>query len=331
MHVIRSQNANFSSESQAEDTQPEQQNEQSYQDTTETESDVYSNSSEWTVEWHEQGDASQGWRILKKMLKRSSGDRPQFTEAVKADFLVPIDRVIGLGPEWYRSALYMEQLRPLDRFVDDNIKPSSKVKEFNKEFPLSPKLFKRWKDVVMIFPTIDYVRSKTSHPLSVSALELLVLARMVAIGILEVTYKRSPYQAGFFLVKKQGKKVRPITNYSHLSKYVEAAKFNLPNVFQVIEKMRWQGRILFFVKIDIKQAFYNIPLHRLSKYVTMFVWGVIRFQYPVLPFGMSLSPFVPKMFLNAICKFCRQYIQWAHGHMDDMILADSDQANSGLW
>ena len=88
--------------------------------------------------------------------------------------------------------------------------------------------------------------------------------------------------------------------------------------------MRWQDRRIFFVKIDIKQAFYNIPLHILSNYVTKFVWGGIRFQYLVLSFGVSLLPFICKMFLNAMCKFCRQYVHWAHGHMDDMILADPD-------
>ena len=41
-------------------------------------------------------------------------------------------------------------------------------------------------------------------------------------------------------------------------------RFNLLNVFQIIERMRWHDNRLFFVKIDIKQAFYNIPLHRLS-------------------------------------------------------------------
>ena len=43
-----------------------------------------------------------------------------------------------------------------------------------------------------------------------------------------------------------------------------------------------------------------------------------------LPFGMSLSPLVCRMFLNAMARFFKQYIQWAHGQMDDMILADPD-------
>ena len=69
-------------------------------------------------------------------------------------------------------------------------------------------------------------------------------------------------------MKKSGKKVRPITNYKSLSEHVAAPRFNLPNVFQIIERMRWHDKRLFFVKIDIKQAFYNIPLHKLSKYVS---------------------------------------------------------------
>ena len=122
-------------------------------------------------------------------------------------------------------------------------------------------------------------------------LELLVIARMMKKGIIERTEKRSSYQAHFFLLKKADKNVRPITNYKLLSEHVPAPRLNLPNVFQIIRRMRWHDERLYFVKIYIKQAFYNIPLHLFSKYVTQFIWAGMRFQYLVLPLGMSASPY----------------------------------------
>ena len=176
-----SQNASSSSEPAVEETNPRQ--EQAQESAT---SDSYStNTTEWTWKEHEQDDGSHGWWTLRKVLKQSSGDRPQLREAEKADFLVPIDRVMWMGPELYRTVLDMKQLKTLHKFVYEYTEPSSTVREFNKEFPLSTKLFKRWKHGVTLFLVeTNYVRTKTSHAKSVSALELLVLARMVAVSYL---------------------------------------------------------------------------------------------------------------------------------------------------
>ena len=73
---------------------------------------------------------------------------------------------------------------------------------------------------------------------------------------------------------------------------------------------------------------YNIPLHRFSRYVTQFICAGMRFQYLVLPFGMSVSAYICQMFLNAMARVCRNYVMWAH--VDYMILADPDPAKLRL-
>ena len=36
------------------------------------------------------------------------------------------------------------------------------------------------------------------------------------------------------------------------------------------------------------------------------------------------------MFLNATCKFCRNYVHWAHGHIGHIILTDPDTSKLSL-
>ena len=75
-----------------------------------------------------------------------------------------------------------------------------------------------------MFPKTDFAIISGFAPKSVSEPELLVVARMIAVGILDVTDKRSPYQANFFLIKKAVKKVRLIANNYLLREFIYAIR-----------------------------------------------------------------------------------------------------------
>jgi uncharacterized protein (UPF0128 family) len=45
----------------------------------------------------------------------------------------------------------------------------------------------------------------------------------------------------------------------------------MPNLFQIVDKKKWPPG-LFFCKLDLKNAFFNIPLHPKSQHVTTFMY-----------------------------------------------------------
>jgi hypothetical protein len=72
--------------------------------------------------------------------------------------------------------------------------------------------------------------------------------------------KRCQYKAKFFTVPKPGKKVRPVFDYSLLNPHIQPPKFLLPNLFQLVNRDTWPKN-KYYVKLDIKQCFFNIPIH----------------------------------------------------------------------
>ena len=161
--------------------------------------------------------------------------------------------------------------------------------------------------------------SKPSSPIECAQLDEMKRAKI----IYEVE-RPTQYCASFFLVAKPSRKTRPITNYKALSKKMDPPKFYLPSLYQLVENLEWSGK-LHYLSLDLRQAFYNIPLHKASQFVTCFRAGGRFWQYNVLPFGLGLAPFVCQTFTQAICDFAlREGIQIAKGHIDDMLFADQN-------
>ncbi len=123
----------------------------------------------------------------------------------------------------------------------------------------------------------------------------------------------------FFLVGKENStKVRPIFNYSHLTKKVKTPHFVLPSLFQLIKRKPWNRNL------DFASAFFNIPLKEGSKHITTFKYAGSYYVLNRLPMGLSLAPYVMQRFLNAILKSIRHSVEHSWGHIDDMLLAHRD-------
>jgi len=88
-------------------------------------------------------------------------------------------------------------------------------------------------------------------------------------------------------------------------------------------KFFWKWSVVPNVLLDLRAAFYNIPLKQSSRYVTTFVYNSVRYQMTKLPMGLSISPFVMQRFTNAIINKYRQSCTFAWAHIDDMLFAHS--------
>ncbi|RNA03287.1 Transposon Ty3-I Gag-Pol poly [Brachionus plicatilis] len=136
---------------------------------------------------------------------------------------------------------------------------------------------------------------------------------------------RSPDFGTFFLVRKPSSKIHPIADFSALTTCIEAPKFCLKSLYQVATDTQWP-RHLWYVKIDFKQAFFNIDLHPNLKFVTTFGYGGKFYQFNRLPFGFSLAPYFQQTLLNAVLTFIRKYTRFTYGHLDDLLIAHRDRA-----
>ena len=81
----------------------------------------------------------------------------------------------------------------------------------------------------------------------------------------------------------------------------------------------------WYIKIDLKNAFYNILIHSKSRYLTTFEYRGFYYNFKYLPFGLSISPFFMQMIANYIADEFRKFGIYSWIHVDDLIGGHCDK------
>lgn len=137
--------------------------------------------------------------------------------------------------------------------------------------------------------------------------------------------KNAQYVGTIFIIKKGSKSERPVFNYSKLSPHLEKLNFVLPSIFQLVRKYDWSPN-MWYGKIDIKQAFFNISIHEKFKPVTFITYHDKYYEVNYLPMGIGVAPFIRQQFINCKLSDIRKTVKFAWGHIDDRIIGDEDYA-----
>jgi hypothetical protein len=200
--------------------------------------------------------------------------------------------------------------------------PSNNITTLNSVFPLPGHLFKKWKDGVRLWPTkaISIMPYCGRHE---SEATDTIVKRFLEAGIISHT-RKGPFRSNIFLVSKNENKVRPVIDYSHLTEFLPCPRMVLSNLSQLVTRKSWKPN-LWYVKLDFKNAFFNINIHEKSKHITTFLYKKCYFKFNVLPFGFSIAPHVMQAHLNCILNYIRQFTEYSWGHIDDIVLAHEDR------
>ncbi len=106
--------------------------------------------------------------------------------------------------------------------------------------------------------------------------------------------------------------------YIHL---LRPPKYYLPTIHQVMQRQVFPFQKPFYVKLDLKNAFFNLPIHPKSRYITTFHYGEESFRFCKMPFGLSLAPYVQQMMSVPIATIFRCF----GIRVDDLIAAHEDK------
>jgi hypothetical protein len=93
---------------------------------------------------------------------------------------------------------------------------------------------------------------------------------------------------------------------------------NLAVVPQVVSRGDW----LF--STDLEDAYFHIPMHASSRPYLCFRWRGKTYTMNVLPFGLSLAPFVFTKLLRQVINFCRAHNVSVVAYLDDFLWADKE-------
>lgn len=148
--------------------------------------------------------------------------------------------------------------------------------------------------------------------------EIKALKNKGAIRIVPPGQCQAGFYSRYFLVPKKGGGLRPILDLRALNKYLRIYKFRMLTHTNLVRFVR-QGD--WFVSIDLKDAYFHIPIYPPHRKYLRFAFQGVVYEYTVLPFGLSLSPRVfVKCTVTAIAPLRERGLRLAM-YLDDWLLA----------
>ena len=122
-----------------------------------------------------------------------------------------------------------------------------------------------------------------------------------------------------FVIPKGGGSTHIIIDYGHLkaANLYNSPKFSLPPVLS-LEPIRIKlSCCSWFCKIDLRSAFYAVPLPRTLQKASTFAFNNARFQFKVLPMGIFLVPYILQTILKSLLGW---YLFCVWIHLDDLLI-----------
>lgn len=123
----------------------------------------------------------------------------------------------------------------------------------------------------------------------------------------------SPFASPVILVKKKDGSDRLCVDYRSLNKIIERDTYPLPLIEDQIDKL---GKAKFYISIDMKNGFYQIPVSKDSSKYTAFSTPDGHYEFIKMPFGICNGPSV---FQRAISKAV-SHLTFLLVYMDDILI-----------
>ncbi len=113
----------------------------------------------------------------------------------------------------------------------------------------------------------------------------------------------SPTSAGFFFVKKKDGGLRPCIDY--LNDITIKYRYPLPLVPAALEQLQ---QAKYYSKLDLRNAYNLVRIREGDEWKTSFSSTSGHYEYLVMPFGLSNSPFMNNVFLDMLDRWVIVYI-----------------------
>ena len=133
---------------------------------------------------------------------------------------------------------------------------------------------------------------------------------------------RTGFYSRLFLVEKATGGWRPVIDLSHLNDFVQLTPFKMETVASVLLSVR-EGD--FLASLDLKDAYFQIPIHGSSRKLLRFMSEGTVYQFKALCFGLSTAPQVFTRVFAAVSA-------WAHArgirllrYLDDWLVLSSSE------
>lgn len=125
------------------------------------------------------------------------------------------------------------------------------------------------------------------------------------------------FYSTLFLVPKMGEQMRPVINLKCVNQWVEAPHFKMEGIATLQDLLRVGD---WMVKVDLKDAYFTIPLHPHHQQFLRFTVDRHCYQFTCLPFGLSCAPWIFTKVMKPLMTLLRGWGIRIIIYIDDMLL-----------
>ena len=141
---------------------------------------------------------------------------------------------------------------------------------------------------------------------------------MLAKGAIEEVAPSPGCYSRLFVVPKKDGGWRPVINLKRINKaFLDPPHFRMDttkDVAMLLSPGDWAA------SVDLKDAYFHIPLHRQSRRFLRFGWNRKLFQFLVVPFGLSTAPFIFTMVTKPVAAYLRSRGIRVIFYLDDILV-----------
>ena len=146
---------------------------------------------------------------------------------------------------------------------------------------------------------------------------------MLAKGTLEIARDLGTgFYSRLFLVEKASGGWRPMIDLSHLNEFIQLTLFKMETVASVLLPVR-EGD--FLASLDLKDAYFQIPIHPSSRKLLRFTSEGTVYQFRALCFGLPTAPQVFTRVFAAVSALAHSHGIRLLRYLDDWLVLSSSE------